>query len=304
MRVLVTGGTGLVGRRLLPRLRERGHDVLVLSRRTAPPLPDGCTLVTGDPAVAGPWLDRLPSCDAIVHLAGENVFAHRWRKRFKQLLYSSRIDSTKLIAETLAQQPLRADGSPKILVSASAVGYYGPRDREELDEESPPGSDFLATICIDWEKAALPASAAGVRVAHLRIGMVLDNKGGGLKKLLTPFRWFVGGPVASGKQWISWIHVTDLVGLILFALDRPDASGPFNATAPEPLTNWGFCKTLGKVLHRPSWLNVPGFAVRILLGPAATVVNHGQRVLPQRAEKLGFSFAFPELELALRDLLK
>ena len=304
MQVLVTGGTGLVGRRLLPRLRERGHDVLVLSRQTNPALPDGCTPLNGDPAVAGPWLDRLSSCDAVVHLAGENVFAHRWRKHFKQRLYSSRIDSTKLIAETLAQQPFRADGSPKILVSASAVGYYGPHDREELDEDSPPGTDFLATICTDWEKAAVPASVAGVRVAYIRIGMVLDSEGGALRKLVRPFRCFVGGPVAGGKQWVSWIHVADLVGLFLFALDRPDASGPFNATAPEPLTNWGFCKALGKVLHRPSWLNVPGFAVRILLGQVATVVNDGQRVLPQRAEKLGFSFVFPEVELALRDLLK
>lgn len=304
MRVLVTGGTGLVGGRLLPRLLERGDQVLVVTRSEQPALPAGCTSVAGDVSSPGPWLDRIAECDAIVHLAGENVFARRWRSRFKQRIRDSRVNSSRLIAETLAKQPRCADRSPKILVNASAVGFYGFHDREELDEESPPGSDFLADVCIEWEKAAQPANDAGVRVCHLRIGMVLDDRGGGLPKLVRPFKWFLGGPVGSGEQWISWIHVADLVGLILFALDRSDASGPINATAPEPITNWGFCKMLGTVLRRPCWLPVPAVAVRLLLGQVAAVVTKGQRAVPRRALSLGYSYQYPDLEPALRHLLK
>jgi uncharacterized protein (TIGR01777 family) len=303
MRVLVTGGTGLVGRRLVPRLLERGEQVIVLSRQSSPELPPACSSVQGDPAIAGPWLERLAGCDAVIHLAGENVFARRWRKRFKKKLYDSRIDSTFLIAAELAKHPCRPDGSAKIFVSASAIGYYGPHDHEELDEEDPPGNDFLAEICIDWERAASAAGEAGVRVCHPRIGMVLDDGGGALPKLVRPFRWFLGGPMGSGKQWISWIHVADMVGLLLHALDCADQVGPFNATAPEPLTNWGFCKLLGKVLNRPCWLTVPGFMLRLLIGPASSVVTSGQRVLPRRAVKLGYLYRFPDLEQALRDLL-
>ena len=304
MRVLITGGTGLVGGRLLPRLLERGDEVLVVTRAEKPVMPVGCTSVAGDVAYPGPWLDRIEQCDAVVHLAGENVFARRWRKRYKQRILDSRVASTRLIAEALAKQPHRTDGSPKTLVSASAVGYYGPHDREELDEESPPGSDFLAGVCVQWEKAADPARIAGARVCHLRVGMVLDDCGGGLPKLVRPFKWFLGGPIGSGEQWISWIHVADMVGLILLALDRHDATGPINATAPEPLTNWGFCKMLGTVLRRPCWLRLPAFAVRFLLGQVAVVVTEGQRVIPRRALSLGYSYQYPDLEPALRDLLK
>jgi uncharacterized protein (TIGR01777 family) len=301
---MVTGGTGLVGGRLLPRLLERGDQVLVVTRAEKLSLPAGCTSVAGDVASPGPWLDRIAECDAVVHLAGENVFARRWRSRFKQRIRDSRVNSTRLIAEALAKQPRRSDGSPKVLVSASAVGFYGFHGRDELDEESPPGSDFLAVVCMEWEKAAQPAKAAGVRVCHLRIGMVLDDRGGGLPKLVRPFKWFMGGAVGSGEQWISWIHVEDLVGLILFALDRSDVAGLINATAPEPMTNWGFCKMLGTVLRRPCWLPVPAFAVRLLLGQVAAVVTKGQRVIPRRALSLGYSYQYPDLEPALRDLLQ
>lgn len=304
MRVLVTGGTGLVGSRLLSALLERGNEALVVTRNEQPALPVGCTSVFGDVASPGPWLDRIDDCDAVVHLAGENVFARRWRRRFKQQIHDSRVNSTRLIAETLARKPLRPDGTPKVFVSASAVGIYGFHDREELDEESPSGNDFLAQVCIDWEKAAQPAKDAGVRVCHPRIGMVLDDRGGGLPKLVRPFRWFVGGPVGSGNQWVSWIHVADLVGLILFALDHSTAEGPINAVAPEPLTNWGFSKMLATVLRRPCWLRAPSFALRILLGQVSCVVTKGQRVIPRRALALGYSYQYPDLEPALRDLLK
>jgi uncharacterized protein (TIGR01777 family) len=282
---------------------ERNDHVLVLSRQPNPALLENCTPLTGDPGIAGPWLAELASCDAVIHLAGENVFARRWRKRFKQRLYVSRVVSTDLIAHELARDPKRGGGSPKSFVVASAVGYYGPKDREELDEDSPCGDDFLARVCIDWEKAADPARAAGVRVCHLRIGMVLAADGGALPKMARPFKWFVGGPAGSGEQWISWIHVEDLAGLICFALDNPDAVGPINATAPEALTNWGFCKTLGKVLHRPSWLRMPAFLLRLLLGQVSRVVTTGQRVIPRRAMKLGYPYRFPDLEMALHNLL-
>jgi uncharacterized protein len=299
MRILVTGGTGLVGRRLLARLAERGEEALVLSRQANPLLPAGCIPVLGDAAAPGPWLDQLDGCQAVIHLAGENVFAHRWTRRFKQRLHDSRALSTRLIAERLARRP-----GPAVLVTASAIGYYGPHRDEELDESSPPGDDFLALLCRDWEKAAEPAASAGVRVARLRIGMVLDNQGGALTKMLPPFRFFLGGPIGNGKQWVSWIHIADLVGLSLFALDHAEVIGPINATAPEPLTNWGFGKVLGKVLHRPSWLPTPAWALRLVLGQVASVATTGQRVLPQRAVKFGYAFQFPDLELALRDLLE
>jgi uncharacterized protein (TIGR01777 family) len=262
-----------------------------------------CESITGDPSIAGPWLDKLAESDAIIHLAGEPILARRWRAKFRRRLYDSRVQSTKLIAETLAKQPRCADGSPKVFVCASAIGWYGIHDNEELDEDDPPGSDFLAELCKDWEAAAQPAIDAGLRVTNVRVGMVLDATGGALPKLARPFYWFLGGPIASGKQWVSWIHHADMAGILLLALDNPDARGPINATAPEPLTNWGFCKTLGKVLHRPCWLRVPRFMVWLMLGKASSIVTTGQRAIPRRAAKLGYDYRFPQLEGALQDLL-
>jgi len=303
MHVFITGGTGLVGRRVVARLLERSHRVSALTRQERPNFPAGCDIVHGDPMTKGPWLDSLTACDAVIHLAGENVFARRWRSAFKKLLYDSRIESTRLIAEELARHSRRTDGSAKVFLCASAIGYYGPSESEERDEDSPSGDDFLARICIDWENATRPARDAGVRVANIRIGMVLDNQGGALPKMVRPFRWCLGGTIGSGKQWVSWIHVEDLVGLILFALDRPDVAGPINATAPEPLTNWGFSKTLAKVLRRPCCLPVPAFALRVLIGEAASVAVEGQRVIPRRALQFGYDYRFSDLEPALRDLL-
>jgi len=304
MRILITGATGLVGGSLLPRLLEAGHEAVAVTRRDNPSLPPGCRAVKADPAVDGPWLDEIDSCDAVVHLAGENVFAKRWSTRFKKQLYDSRVNSTRLIAERLARKPTRSDGSPRLLVSASAVGYYGPHEDTELVEDDPPGTDFLAEICIAWEQAANPARAAGVRVVNPRVGMVLAPNEGALKKLLLPFKLFIGGPVGDGKQWISWIHIDDVVGFIMYALATPTTQGAYNATAPEPLTNWGFSKTLATVLRRPCWLPVPRWALRILLGEVASVVTKGQRAIPQRAVQAGYSFIHPDLEEALRHLLK
>lgn len=307
MRVFVTGGTGLVGRRVVARLRDRGDDVVVLSRSLAGAgrLPEGTHFISGDPTVAGPWLDELATCDGAIHLAGEPVAARRWTTSFRQKVLDSRVQSTTLIAEALARSPRRADGTPRVLVSASAVGYYGAYDDNstEFVENDLPGSGFLADVCVAWEAAADPARKAAVRVVTIRVGMVLADDGGALPALAKPFKWGLGGPVGSGRQWVSWIHVDDLAGLFVLALDRRDVSGPVNGTAPEPVTNWGLSKTLAAVLGRPCWLRVPRLALRVGLGTRAELATRGQRVIPARARELGFEYRYPLLEPALRATL-
>src|SRR5262245_32298469 len=304
MRVFVTGGTGLIGSRLVRALRRRGDEVVVLSRRADAWKQCGsdCTFALGDPARPGPWTAALAGCDAVVHLAGENIFARRWTPAFKQLLRDSRVRSTEALVAALAKLP--AGERPGVLVSGSAVGYYGPRGDEELGEDAPPGDDFLARVCADWERAALAAEAAGLRVVLLRTGLVLDRAGGLLPQVLTPFKLFVGGPVGSGRQWMSWIHHADLTGLLLTALDQPAARGPLNGTAPRPVTNRDFSTALGQVLGRPSAVRVPALALRLRFGEVAMVMTSGQRAVPRRALGLGYQFEFPDLEGALRDLLR
>ena len=303
MRVFITGGTGLVGSRLVKKLTERGDQVVLLSRRPelAKQFGDKVTILAGDPVIPGDWMDAIADCDAVVNLAGEGIFNRRWGQEFKDLIRSSRIKSTENVVAALNRTP--RDGSPRVLISASAIGYYGFHGDEELTEGSAAGSDFLASVCADWEKAAAAAANHGARVVLLRTGIVLDKHGGALAKMLTPFKMFVGGKVGSGKQWMSWIHAEDEVGLILFALDRPDIAGPLNATSPNPVTNYLFSKTLGKVLGRPSFFPTPAFMLRLMLGEAANLITQGQRVQPKKAHDQGYAFKFPALELALRDLL-
>jgi uncharacterized protein (TIGR01777 family) len=300
MRIFLTGGTGLVGTLLVKRLRERGDHVIVLSRRpeAAQQLTgDNVSVVVGDPAKSGPWMDAVADCQAVVHLAGEGLFNRRWNQAFKDLIVSSRIDSTKNIATAMART------KNAVLVSGSAIGIYGPRGDEELTEASPHGSDFLAKLCLDWENAATAAARHGVRVVLLRTGIVLDLAGGALKQMLPPFKMFVGGPIGSGKQYMSWIHNEDEVGLILFAIDQASVTGPLNATAPNPVTNKQFAQALGKVLGRPSFMPTPAFALRVMLGESAQIVTNGQRVMPAKALAAGYQFKFTEIETALRDLL-
>jgi uncharacterized protein len=290
MRVFVTGGTGLIGGVVVRRLRERGDAVAVLTRRPEhvnQTWGSEVRVVAGDPMQPGPWIDAAGESDAVVNLAGEGIFNHRWWTAFKQTLRDSRIKSTENVVAALAKQPRRGDGSPKVLVNASAIGYYGPHSDEELDETAPAGSDFLAQLCMDWERAALAAEQHGIRVVLLRTGVVLAKEGGALPQMLTPFKMFVGGPVASGRQVMSWIHVEDLVGEILFALDHVAVAGPINGTAPHPVTNREFSKALGRVLHRPSFMKMPGFMMRVLLGEVAGVVTTGQRVRPRKALDAG-----------------
>jgi uncharacterized protein (TIGR01777 family) len=304
MRVFVTGGTGLVGARLIQCLEKRQNKVDLLTRR-----PDAArarfgptvNVVEGDPTKAGSWMETAAECDAVVNLAGENLFARRWNDDFKKMIRDSRVQATANVAQALAKNPRRPDGGPRALVNASAIGVYGPRGDEELTEQSPPGNDYLATVCLDWEQAAREAELAGIRVVMIRTGVVLDKLGGALAQMLTPFKLGVGGPLASGRQWMSWIHHEDLVGLFLLTLDKAEAAGPINGAAPNPVTNKEFSKALGRALHRPAFLPLPGFMLRLRLGEVAEVLVTGQRVLPQRALALGYAFKFPTIDGALID---
>jgi uncharacterized protein (TIGR01777 family) len=305
MRVFVTGGTGLIGSRLVRQLQSRGDKPLLLTRR--PPharqlFGDKVEVVKGDPMLAGSWMNVLDDCDAAIHLAGENVFARRWNTRFKQLLVDSRVKSTQNVVQALLRKPLTAAGRPKALVCASAIGIYGPHGDEEITEESSPGNDFLAQLCVAWEVAARAVESAGVRSVQVRVGVVLDREGGALAKMLLPFRLFVGGTVGSGKQWMAWIHHEDMVGLCLLALDRAECRGPLNGTTPHPVINKVFMKALGKAIHRPSFVWTPGFALRLGLGEVAGVITTGQRVLPKKALELGYPFKYPTLESALAQI--
>jgi uncharacterized protein (TIGR01777 family) len=329
MRVFVTGGTGLVGSLLVRRLRERGDHVVVLSRRaeaqqqiavipvtSAMPgvAPGTVAYVAGDPTQAGPWMDAVAGCDAVVNLAGEGIFNRRWSPEFKELIRSSRVKATENVVAAMQKaaqtamlpstiEPAGPRNAGGTLINASAVGIYGPHGDEEITEEALPGNDFLATVCMDWERAALAANTTGTRVVLLRTGIVLDKGGGALAQMLTPFKLFVGGKVGSGKQWMSWIHNEDEVGLILFALDHSEINGPFNAVAPNPVPNREFSIALGKVLGRPSVFPTPAFMLKLMLGESAEIVTTGQRVRPRKALEAGYEYKFPELEAALRNLL-
>ncbi|MDB4936762.1 MAG: Cell division inhibitor [Labilithrix sp.] len=312
LRVIVSGGTGFIGRALVTHLCERGDDVVVLSRgkdaRRAclGPRPTCCRgagkveLTTWTPEKAGDWSKIVDGADAVVHLAGAGVLDEGWTEERKQVLRSSRIRSTELLAEAIA----RADKKPRAFVSGSAIGYYGidAGDRV-LTEDSPPGTDFLARLVVDWENAAAAArELPGVRVSHPRIGLVLGRNGGMLEKMLPPFRAFVGGPVGTGAQYMGWIHLADTVRALEHAIDT-DLTGAFNVTAPEPMTMEAFAHALGEAMSRPAVLRVPGFAVKLALGSRSEAVLNGQRAVPKRLVDSGFAFMFPELTSALADIV-
>ena len=302
MRVFITGGSGLVGRRLIPRLAQRGDHPVVLTRNAAhaaDKLGKEIEAVEGNPTQPGPWMERVAGCDAIVNLVGEGIFNGRWSDTFKATLRDSRIKSTENVAIAIQ----KAGAKPHVLVNGSAIGYYGFHGDEDLTESSPAGDDFLAKLCIDWENSAKPMEAMGVRIVLLRTGVVLDKAGGALAQMMLPFKLFAGGPVGSGKQWVSWIHHADEVGIILAALDRRQAAGAINATAPNPATNAQLAKALGAAMSRPSLLPTPGFMLRLALGERACLVLGGQRVLPRRAQELGYVFQFPTIDAALADIL-
>ena len=303
MKVAVTGATGFVGTGLVERLQAEGHEVVVLARNPAKAsqlFPKAkfpqVEIVGYTPTQAGDWQSCLASCDGVVNLAGAPI-AERWTPEYKQEILSSRQVGTRTLVEGIQQSQPR----PQVLVNASAIGFYGASETATFDESSPAGSDFLAEVCQAWEAEAQRATAAGVRVVILRIGSVL-GLGGAIAKMLTPFKLFAGGPIGTGKQWFSWIHREDLIGLIVYALTQPSMSGVYNATAPEPVRMEGFCQTLGQVMNRPSWLPVPGFVLEVLLGDGAQVVLEGQQVLPKRTQASGFQYRYPTLKDALTSL--
>jgi uncharacterized protein (TIGR01777 family) len=293
MKITITGASGLIGAKLVERLRARGDDVTTLSRNPSSP-----GAVAWRPEDEPAPTSALDGRDAVVHLAGEEV-AQRWSDGAKRRIRSSReLGTRNLVAGIEAAEP-----RPRALVASSAVGYYGPHGDERVDEQAPPGSDFLAEVCVTWEREAQRAADVGLRVVNVRTGVVLARGGGALAKMLPFFKLGIGGPVAGGDQYLPWIHVDDVVGIYLAALDGEDWSGPVNATAPEPVTNKAFSKALGRALHRPAFAPVPGLAVRTLYGEMAEIVTKGQRVVPRRAQELGYAFGHTDLDEALRSAL-
>jgi len=299
MNIVVTGGTGFIGHALVEELARAGHDVVVLSRRPHSATQSQVRYVEWDARSVGPWQQAVAAADALVNLAGEPIAEGRWTTARKRILVESRILATRLLVDALATRPRPLP----VLISASGIGYYGPQDDRALDERSPLGEGFLAQLSAAWEAEALRAGQFGTRVVLLRTGMVLERDGGALPKMMLPFRMFAGGPVLPGTQWVSWIHRADHIGLIQWAIHTPNLSGPVNAVAPAPVTMNAFCDILGKVLHRPSWLPVPGLALRLALGELGTLMTTGQRVGPVKAQDGGYTFRHPTLEPALRAIM-
>lgn len=294
LRIAIAGASGLVGAALADRLASEGHIVSRLVRR--PPDSPQCE-IPWDPARGRLDPAALEGFDAAINLCGENIAGGRWTAARKEDIRTSRVASTRLLSETLA----RLGKPPRVLISASATGYYGDRGAEELTESSPPGAGFLPDVCIEWERAAQPAAGAGVRVVNLRIGVVLTPRGGALAKMLTPFRLGLGGVVGSGRQYMSWVGLTDLLRAVNFVIVDETLSGPVNAVAPRPVTNREFTKALGRVLRRPTLVPAPGLLVRAALGEMGQrLLLEGNRVLPARLLAAGFVFATPEIEGALR----
>jgi hypothetical protein len=300
MRAIVTGATGLVGRKLLARLDHPA----VLSRHAANAATtlgrDAATVFEWDPQHNPAPAEAFKNVDAVFHLAGESVAEGRWTADKKARIRDSRVLGTRNLVATLGQ----LERPPRVLISASAVGYYGDRGDEILDETTSPGDDFLAQVSVDWEREALAAGDAGIRVVTVRTAIVLSKDGGALPKMLTPFRLGLGSPLGSGRQWVPWIHIDDLIGLLLLAAERDDLQGPLNATVPTPVTNREFTKALGRAVHRPTFLPaVPEIVLRLGLGEFAGALLASIRAVPRRAEAAGYQFSHPHLDEALHDLL-
>ncbi|HEV8240240.1 MAG TPA: TIGR01777 family oxidoreductase [Thermoanaerobaculia bacterium] len=299
MRVLLIGGSGLIGSALAESLVKDSHEAVVLSRSPArQELRRGVTAVAWDGRTLGPWVEELSRVDGVVNLAGESIFG-RWTAAKKARIRASRVDTSRLVAEAFAAVKRR----PLVLVQGSAVGYYGDTGDAVVEESAPPGDDFLAGVCREWEAASAPVEALGVRRPIVRTGIVFARGGGALKPLQLAFRAFAGGPLGDGRQWMPWIHQADEVGAIRFLLESPAATGPFNLVAPEAARNAEVARALGKALRRPSWLPAPKLGVRLLLGELGETMLAGQHALPARLLALGFRFRFAALDAALADLL-
>jgi len=302
MKVVVAGGTGLIGSRLVELLGAQGDSVVVLTRDPGRVTREGgsaARFVGWDVREDGPWAQELEDADAVVNLVGESIAGWRWTRQKKRRILESRIMATRALVRALST----ARKPPKVLISASAVNYYSSVPQGDVTESAPPGDGFLAEVSVAWEREAALVRELGLRLVVLRIGIVLDPSRGALPRFLLPFRLFLGGPLGSGRQWFPWIHPEDLVGIILRAIQQRDLVGPVNAASPGIVTMNEFCSQLGAVLGRPSWIRVPSAALRLLLGEMSALVLSGPKVVPARLLDAGFQFRYPELEAALRNLL-
>lgn len=298
MKILITGATGFVGPTLVHHYNRTGFKVTVLTRSMMTTKTKTVSYVNWDGENPGDWEKEVDGVDAIINLAGESV-AQKWTPAVKQQLLESRLKATKALVHAIE----KAHHKPKVFINASAIGYYGHRDGEVLDETATKGSGFLSDLCAAWEGEARKVEDFGVRTVLLRIGIVLEKEGGALAKFLPSFKMFMGGALGSGKQWMSWIHRDDLIHLIAYIIDHKEVQGVVNATAPNPVTMQEFAKTLGAVIERPAFMKVPGFVLKMKMGEMATeMLLSGQKVLPKKAEEIGFKFDHPEIGLALRTI--
>jgi len=297
MKLVIAGASGLIGAALVDQLSRQSHTLTLLSRTERQSKARNQRWLKWRPGEPGEWEQALDGADGVINLAGEPIADKRWSRRQKDRLRSSRIETTRALVGAMSS----AQARPKFLINASAVGYYGSRGNETVTEASPPGNDFLAQLCLEWETEARKSEALGTRVVLLRTGIVLANRGGALKKMLPPFKMFAGGPLGSGQQYVPWIHIEDEIGLICFLMEN-QTGGAFNATAPNPVTMTEFARTLGAVLNRPAWARVPASVLAVMVGEMADMLLASQRVVPDAALKLGFKFKYTQLKGALLSL--
>ena len=299
MKILITGGTGFVGTQLTSRLIKDNHEVTILTRslKGAKGSSQEISYLQGDPTQQGPWQEAIKNHDAVINLAGASIFS-KWTEEHKKAIRESRVNTTQNIVEGIPSRPER----PFILFSTSAVGYYGFCGDEELVEDSPPGNDFLARIAKEWEGEALKARDKGARVVITRFGIVMGEKGGALSQMIPLFKKYIGGPIGSGKQWFSWVHIKDLAEAFAFLLKHPEISGAVNVCSPNPVRNKDLAKALGKALHKPSFIPAPGFMIKLVLGEFGSVILEGQRVIPKRLLENGFIFQYADIDRAMQSI--
>jgi uncharacterized protein len=301
MKVIVTGGTGTIGHAVTAAFTQDGHEVWALSRAPGKTnVPAGVNVASWDAKTSQGWGTLLEGADALINLAGENIGALPWTNARKDRIRASRIEAGQAVVEAVQ----RCQRRPKVVLQVSGVGYYGVSQYRVFQENDPPGADFLASVAVDWEDATAPVESLGVRRLVTRLGVVLTLEDGVLQRFMYPWRMGLGGPLGSGDQWLTWVHMQDVVRAFRFLIEREDASGPFNVAAPDTVTNAEFGRLLSEIMDRPYWLPTPAFALKALLGEMSTMVLEGQRALPDRLQSLGFNFTFPKARSALEDLLQ
>ncbi len=303
MRIVLAGATGFIGKKLIERLLRENHEIILLTRRPDKAVTAFVNKVSGllwDARSKGDWFRAIDGADAVINLTGESIAGKRWTHEQKEVLRSSRIDSTRVIVQAIGA----AANKPAVLINASAVGYYGDVSHDTVTENYPASTDFLGTLSEAWEKEAMRATAFGVRVVCPRIGIVLGEQGGALEKMVLPFRLFVGGPLGSGQQWFPWIHIDDVIEAMVFAIRKSDLEGGVNFTSPHPVTMKEFCRALGHVLRRPSWMPVPEIILRIAVGEFAQFLLSGQKAVPEKLINGGYIYKYDDVKPALEDILK